>query len=113
MISKIDLANKGFERSKNVRAEDINAFALKELKVSVNALEFWKHFVIEKTWNVNTQKCGYYLQQFIKVNNSFVNDDEKIKMENIQMIMAQLLDCNQDGYVTPKEIAAFFKEVWD
>lgn len=45
--------------------------------------------------------------------NSQVRIDEQIKMENIQLILARLLDRDNDGNVTPAELAEFFLDIWD
>jgi hypothetical protein len=34
-------------------------------------------------------------------------------MDNIQLVIAKLLDKNNDGYVTPEEIACFFQDIWE
>ncbi len=34
-------------------------------------------------------------------------------MDNIQIVLAKLLDKDDSGEVTPNEIADFFKDIWD
>ena len=58
---------------------------------------------------MNTQKASFYLRAFIDVENtSEINPSKKIRLENLQLVLAKLLDKDGDGFVTPKEIQHFF-----
>ena len=64
---KIQLANDGFVRGQNITSEEINKNAIKHLAVSDSAMIFWRDFVPEKSWQINTQKAAFYLKNFILV----------------------------------------------
>ena len=66
---KIQLANDGFTRGQNITLEEINKNAIKHLVVSDSAMIFWRDFVPEKSWQINTQKAAFYLKNFIIAQN--------------------------------------------
>ena len=65
-MNKIQMANDGYMRSQNITAEEINNHAMESLKVSESAQEFWRDFVTEKSWVMNSQKASFYLRNYIE-----------------------------------------------
>jgi hypothetical protein len=113
LLTKIELANQGAIRGENITSEQINKHAMIHLKDSENAIKFWRDFVPVKSWQINTQKASFYLKQFIVAYNSQQAVEDQIKMDNIQLALARLLDKDNSGTVTPNEIADFFIDIWD
>jgi len=53
-MDKIKLANEGAKRAKNITDEQINKHAMIYLRHSENATNFWRDFVKDKSWSINT-----------------------------------------------------------
>ena len=53
------------------------------------------------------------MKQFIIAYNSQIGVEEQIGLDNIQLVVARLMDKDNDGEVTPSEIADFFLDIWD
>lgn len=53
------------------------------------------------------------MQKFIEEYNLMAHTEDKINLDHIQLIIPKIIDHNQDGYTSPKEIALFFKNVWE
>ena len=62
LLTKVQLANDGAERGKNITQEQINKNAMQYVKQSENALIFWRDFVPIKSWQINTQMASFYLR---------------------------------------------------
>ena len=113
LMVKIRLANQGAIRAGNITDEQINKHAMIYLRHSENAVQFWRDFVREKSWSINTQKASFYLKQYIVAYNSQVASHLHIRQDNLQLVLAKLLDKNNDGSVQPEEIGSFFYDIWD
>ena len=83
------------------------------LRHSENATNFWRDFVRDKSWSINTQKVSFYLMQYIEAYNAQVSQHLHIRLDNLQLVLAKLLDKNDDGKVIPEEIGCFFYDIWD
>ena len=111
--TKIQLANDGAVRGQNITTEQINKEAMKKLKKTEAGQIFWRDFVIDKSWVINTQKIAFYLKKYIEHENLKLDKNEQIKLDNLQLALGDLLDQDSDGTVTPQELADFFMFVWD
>ena len=67
----------------------------------------------DKSWSINTQKASFYLKQYIDAYNSQVAAHLHIRPNNLQLVLAKLLDKDDDGRVLPEEIGSFFYDIWD
>ena len=83
------------------------------LRGSQNATMFWRDFVKDKSWLINTQKLSFYLKEFIIAYNASSPEHLHIRLDNLQLVLAKLLDKNDDGKASPEEIATFFYDIWD
>lgn len=54
LMDKIKLSNEGAKRAKNITDEQINKHAMIYLRHSENATNFWRDFVKDKSWSINT-----------------------------------------------------------
>lgn len=96
--TKIQLANDGAERSKNITAEEVNRQFVETCKDSESAILFWRDYVKVKESNIQTQKIAYYLAKFIgDYNNSVTEEKDKIKVDNLQMTLSALVDADNSG----------------
>ena len=62
---------------------------------------------------MNTQKISFFIKNFIDSNNSMRAKNDQVTGDNLQLAIANLIDRNGDGNVTPKEIGEFFYHIWD
>lgn len=65
LMTKIQLANEGALRGQNITMEQINKNAMRSLRETEAGIQFWRDFVMTKSWIINTQKCSFYLKQYI------------------------------------------------
>lgn len=62
---------------------------------------------------MNTQQAAFYLKSFIIYENLKYPVSEQIKTQNLQLVLARLLDSDNNGTVTVDELANFFIDIYD
>ena len=70
LMTKIQLSNHGALRGQNITSEKINENAVVHFRESENTLKFWRDFVTNKSWQLNTQKAAFYMTKFVEAYNT-------------------------------------------